>query len=54
MEKDCCIINVKEIDNGYRIEITGDNLKDCCQTMIKHAAHCCDESTSTEVKKDVK
>ncbi len=28
MEKDCCQINVTELDNGYRIEITGDDVKE--------------------------
>lgn len=54
MEKDCCTINVKEIDNGFRIEITGDNIKECCQTVIKKAGSCCDESVSKDDKKDVK
>lgn len=54
MDKDCCNISVKEIDNGYRIEITSNDVKGCCQTVIKKMDHCCDESTSTDDKKDVK
>ena len=30
MEKDCCQINVTELDNGYRIEVTGDDVKEKC------------------------
>ncbi len=28
MEKDRCQINVIELDNGYRIEVTGDDVKE--------------------------
>lgn len=36
MEKDCCQIKATEIENGYRIEITGENIKNCnCCEMLK-------------------
>ncbi|MEE9441219.1 MAG: hypothetical protein V3V99_00935 [candidate division Zixibacteria bacterium] len=38
MEKDCCQVKVTEIDNGFRIEVTGDNVKSkfagCCGPMM--------------------
>ena len=35
MEKECCQIKVTKIENGCRIEITGENIKDgnCCQML---------------------
>ncbi|MFH1699971.1 MAG: hypothetical protein ABIE07_05220 [Candidatus Zixiibacteriota bacterium] len=53
MEKDCCQVKVTEIDNGYKIEVTGDDVKskfaDCCgpkMGMMKiETSECCpDES----------
>ena len=38
MEKQCCSINVTELENGYRLEITGDDVKAKCNTMIEN---CC-------------
>ena len=38
MEKQCCNVNVTELDNGYRLEITGDDIKAQCKAMIEH---CC-------------
>ena len=38
MEKQCCNVNVTELDNGYRLEITGDDVKAKCKTMIEN---CC-------------
>jgi hypothetical protein len=40
MEKQCCNVNVTELDNGYRLEITGDEIKAKCKTMIEN---CCAE-----------
>ncbi len=52
MEKDCCDIKVKEVENGYHIEITGEDVKEKCKTFLeKHCSeknikecfhHCCD------------
>lgn len=48
MEKDCCQIKTAEIDNGYRIEITGENIKDCnCLHMLKSF---CDKQEKTDDK----
>lgn len=58
MEKDRCQINVTELDKGYRIEITGENVKEdikencncweyiqkCCGTEQKPAG---DEKSSS-------
>jgi hypothetical protein len=38
MDKDCCSINVTELENGYRFEITGDDLKEKCKTVMEN---CC-------------
>ncbi len=52
MEKDRCQINVTELDNGYRIDVTGENVKEdikkncncweyiqkCCGDLQKAAA----------------
>ena len=31
MGKDCCDVKVTEIDNGYRIEVTGEDIKGKCK-----------------------
>ncbi len=51
MEKQCCSVNVTELEKGYRFEITGDDLKEkckaafenCCtvENMKKHFSGCC-------------
>jgi len=38
MEKNCCSINVTELENGYRVEITGDDLKEKSKAMFEN---CC-------------
>ena len=51
MKKDCCRVCVTEIENGYRIEITGDSMKDkfagCCNAedgvVKKNSSGCCAE-----------
>ena len=40
MSKNCCDINVKEIENGYSVEITGDGVKEKCKTVFDS---CCSE-----------
>ncbi|MBI5416480.1 hypothetical protein HZA55_00805 [Candidatus Poribacteria bacterium] len=35
MEKECCNLKVTEIDNGYRIEVTGDEVKEKCKTILE-------------------
>jgi len=48
MEKDCCNIKATEIENGYRIEITGANIKDgTCFQMFKSF---CDKQKKTDDK----
>ena len=38
MERDCCEIKVTEMEKGFRIEITGDEVKEKCKTVIDE---CC-------------
>ncbi len=45
MEKKCCSVNVTELEDGYRFEITGDELKDKCKTVFEN---CC---TAENIKK---
>lgn len=40
MDKQCCNVNVTELDNGYRFEITGSELKEKIKT---HLEKCCTE-----------
>ena len=40
MEKECCNINVTETEEGYRIDLKGENLKEKFETMVKS---CCGE-----------
>ena len=35
MDKKCCSINVTELENGYRFEITGDDLKEKCTNHVQ-------------------
>lgn len=51
MEKVCCQVKCVEIDNGYRIEITGDCVKDnlCCCDFLKN---CCRTPKNTDYKND--
>jgi len=36
MEKKCCDVNVTEIEKGYRIEVTGDQVKGKCKEVIEN------------------
>ena len=38
MDKNCCSINVTELENVYRFEITGDDVKEKCKTVFEN---CC-------------
>ena len=38
MEKECCTINVSETEEGYRIDLKGENLKEKFAAMVKN---CC-------------
>lgn len=41
MEKECCTIKVTELDEGYRFEVTGPEVKDRCGCIpIIHSACC--------------
>lgn len=42
MKNDCCNINVTEVENGYRIEITGKDVKEKCETVFENC--CSDEN----------
>ncbi|MDD5772651.1 MAG: hypothetical protein PHX78_04200 [bacterium] len=43
MKKECCNVKVNEIDNGYQIEITGEEVKEKCKTAIEN---CCKDGKS--------
>ncbi len=38
MEKQCCNVNVTELENGYRFEITGDDLKEKYETFFENCS----------------
>lgn len=38
MEKQCCAINVTEIEDGFRVEIKGEGVKEKCKGAM---ANCC-------------
>lgn len=40
MAKNCCNISVAEVENGYRVDITGEHVKDECKTIFEN---CCTE-----------
>jgi hypothetical protein len=58
MEKECCQIKFTETDEGFRIDVTGKNLKDafCCmpvlQSCITAKAECCPTEKKPEAKKE--
>ncbi len=41
MEKKCCNASITELENGYRVEITGDDVKGNCKSMFEKC--CMDE-----------
>jgi hypothetical protein len=41
MDKKCCSFDVTELENGYRVEITGDDIKDKWKTIFEKC--CADE-----------
>lgn len=38
MEKQCCNFRVTELEDGYRLEVTGQDVKDRCKTFFEK---CC-------------
>jgi len=48
MNKDCCNINVKELENGYSIEITGKDVKTKCKAVFESC--CTDEKIKDCIK----
>ena len=40
MKKGCCTINVEEIEDGFRVEVTGEDVKEKCKTALET---CCSE-----------
>ncbi|MBI5184592.1 MAG: hypothetical protein HZA01_02555 [Nitrospinae bacterium] len=36
MEKECCNVKVTEIDNGFRVEITGKEIKEKCRDVMEN------------------
>jgi hypothetical protein len=51
MEKECCQINVTELDNGYRIEITGEDVKEKCNCPQILQQCCGDQQKATTDEK---
>jgi hypothetical protein len=47
MEKECCQVNVTELDDGYRIEITGKNIKERCNCWELIEKCCKDRRTAS-------
>lgn len=43
MEKECCNIKVTETENGYRFEVTGEEIKDKCKSIMEE---CCTDGKS--------
>ncbi len=43
MKKECCDIKITETKNGYRLEITGDGVKDKYKSFFMN---CCESSDS--------
>lgn len=40
MKKGCCDIKVTESENGYHIEVTGEDIKEKCKSVFEN---CCSE-----------
>lgn len=38
MKKECCDVKVSELENGYTVEITGDDVKEKCKDIFDN---CC-------------
>jgi len=38
VKKECCSVKVRETDNGYCVEIEGDNVKSKCKDLMEN---CC-------------
>ncbi len=38
MEKQCCNFSVTELEDGYRLEVTGQDVKGRCKTILEK---CC-------------
>ena len=36
MKKDCCKIDVSEVENGYCVEITGEDVKEKCKSVFEN------------------
>ena len=45
MDKQCCDISFTEVENGYRIDIIGEGVKDKCKTVFEN---CCTEEKIQE------
>lgn len=56
MEKKCCNVSVTELEDGYRLDVTGQEVKGKCKTMFEKC--CTDENMKScfqifsELKKD--
>jgi len=49
MDKECCNMNVTEIEEGIRIEITGKDIKDKCKVLRQKC--CCDQDIAQKIIK---
>ncbi len=36
MGKDCCDVKVTEVENGYRVDITGEGIKEKCKAVFEN------------------
>ena len=48
MNKDCCDIKVTEIENGYRIEIQGEEVSEKCKSVFEN--YCSEENIKKKVE----
>jgi hypothetical protein len=51
MEKECCNIKITELDDGYRFEITGKELKEKCN-CLEILRNCCGQQPVAAGKKN--
>ncbi len=50
MERECCNIKIDELDNGYRVEITGKDLKEKCNCLEVLKNCCAGQKTAASEK----
>ncbi len=47
-DKKCCSVDFTETEEGYRIDLTGEKIKDCLSSFMKC---CCKKDDAKESKK---